>query len=181
MHTVNFFLDDNGPLWHIPASALLGFAVLLLLLRLSGKRTVAKFNMYDMILTFTVGSVLSSLIVLNNVKIVDASIGLASIIVIDYLISVGVMRSQTIRGMVKSTPSLLVFRGEMLAANMRRERIVKDEILMIMRQNGIDRLENVSAMVLEPAGDISVFTDRDEDMAKSLQRSGIEVPDRDGG
>ena len=55
------FFDDEGAYWHIPVTVILGFLLLLFLLRLSGKRTVAQFNMYDMILTFTVGSVLSEI------------------------------------------------------------------------------------------------------------------------
>ncbi|WOI56971.1 DUF421 domain-containing protein [Palleronia sp. LCG004] len=172
---MNFFLDGDRPLWHIPASAALGFALLLFLLRVAGKRTVAKFNMYDMILTFTVGSVLASFIVLERVKFVDAALGLTSIIGIDYLISLAVIRSQTIRNMVKSSPTLLVFKGELQGANMRRERIVRDEILMLMRQHGIERLDDITAMVLEPSGDIAVFTGESNGTAHALRRSGVEI------
>ncbi|RYH01351.1 DUF421 domain-containing protein [Salipiger sp. IMCC34102] len=175
--------DNEGALWQVPASAIVGFAVLLLLLRISGKRTVAKFNMYDLILTFTVGSILSSFIVLESVQFVDALLGLASVIAVDYVISWAVMRSDRVRSWVKANPTLLVFNGDMQRANMRKERIVEDEVLMFMRQKGIDRISRVKAMILEPAGDISVFTtdededeDEDHDMSKSLRRSGVNIP-----
>jgi len=173
------FFDGEGAIWQIPASAILGFTALLFLLRLAGKRTVAKFNMYDLILTFTVGSILSSFIILESVQFVDAGVGLISVITIDYLISYAVMRSDTVRGWVKAKPTLLVFNGEMQTGNMRHERIVEDEVLMFMRQHGIDRIENVKAMVLESAGDISVFTNQEEDhdMSKSLRRSGVKIPE----
>ncbi len=157
---------------------MIGFALLLLLLRLSGKRTVAQFNMYDMILTFTVGSVLSSFIVLESVEILDAAAALASIIAVDYAISFAVLRSDGVRRLVKADPALLVFDGEMQRATMRRERIVDDEVLMFMRQRGIDRLEHVKAMVLESTGEISVFTDTDSghDLSRTLRESGVRVP-----
>ena len=173
------FFDGEGALWQIPASAILGFVALLFLLRVAGKRTVASFNMYDLILTFTVGSVLSSFIVLESVQFVDASVGLISIIAVDYAISYAVMKSDTVRSWVKAKPSLLVFNGEMQRTNMRNERVVEDEVLMFMRQNGIDRMENVKAMILESTGTVSVFTDNEDghDMSNSLRRSGVEIPE----
>ena len=52
--------DSEGTWYQVPLLALMGFALVVVLLRLSGKRTVAKFNMYDMVVTFTIGSLLSS-------------------------------------------------------------------------------------------------------------------------
>lgn len=98
----------------------MGFLLLLFLLRLSGKRTVAQFNMYDMILTFTVGSVLSSSIILDNVAFLDAAIALASLIAMDYVISLVIMKFDGVRKLVRSQPTLLVFKGELQHANMRR-------------------------------------------------------------
>ncbi len=172
-------LDHKGALWHIPVSAVIGFAILLLLLRLSGKRTVAQFNMYDMILTFTVGSVLSSFIVLESVEFADGAAALASIIAVDYAISFAVLKSDRVRRMVKSQPALLVFDGEMQHGTMRSERIVEDEVLMFMRQRGIDRLGDVRAMVLESTGQVSVFTASasDENLSKTLRKSGVDIPD----
>ncbi|MDT0683426.1 DUF421 domain-containing protein [Roseicyclus sp. F158] len=172
------FFDDEGAYWHIPVAVVLGFLLLLFLLRLSGKRTVAQFNMYDMILTFTVGSVLSSFIILDNVAFLDAAIALASLIAMDYVISLVIMKSDGVRKLVRSQPALLVFKGELQHANMRRERVIEDEVLMFMRQRGVDRLSHVSAMILEPAGDVSVFSDAQDhgDVAKSLQRSGVDIP-----
>ncbi|TDL83738.1 DUF421 domain-containing protein [Palleronia sediminis] len=171
--------DGKGPLWHIPLSAALGFAALLFLLRLAGKRTVSQFNMYDLILTFTVGSILSSFIVLESVQILDAALALSSVIAMDWAISKGALLSKRFRKMIKAPPALLVFNGEMQKARMRDERIVEDEIFMFMRQNGIDRLSHVKAMILESSGEVSVFTDKGDGhaSAKSLRRSGVEIPE----
>lgn len=86
-----------------------------------------------MILTFMVGLILSSLIVLKSVQFVDAGIGLFLVIAIDYAISVAVVHSDRVRGWVKAKTALVVFNGEIQRENMRRERIVEDEIVMLMR------------------------------------------------
>ena len=174
--------DTEGTWYQVPLLALIGFALLVVLLRLSGKRTVATFNMYDMVVTFTIGSVLSSMIVLESVGLVDGAMALTSIVFLDWLVSLLAVRSQRFRRLIKSTPTLLVYDGEMQGAAMRSERIVEEEVLMFMRMNGVDRISQVKAMVLESNGDVSVFTDEGEghDVSKSLQRSGVDVPDSDG-
>lgn len=170
--------DAEGTWYQVPLLALIGFCLVVVLLRLSGKRTVAKFNMYDMVVTFTIGSLLSSMIVLETVGLLDGAMAMASIVFLDWIVSLLAVRSHRFRRLIKSTPTLLVYNGEMQRSAMRAERIVEEEVVMFMRMNGVDRLEHVTAMVLESHGDVSVFTDTGDghDVRSSLQRSGVDVP-----
>ncbi|QWC84112.1 DUF421 domain-containing protein [Nocardioidaceae bacterium] len=170
--------DSEGTWYQVPLLALMGFALVVVLLRLSGKRTVAKFNMYDMVVTFTIGSLLSSTIVLETVGLMDGAMAMTAVVFLDWLVSLLALRSHRFRRLIKSEPSLLVYDGEMQTDTMRKERIVEEEVVMFMRMHGVDRLSHVKAMVLESHGDVSVFTDSGDghDVRRSLQRSGVDIP-----
>ena len=56
------WFDDWQSIGTIAVKAVIGYAALVLLLRASGKRTLAKFNAFDMVLVFTVGSILATMI-----------------------------------------------------------------------------------------------------------------------
>lgn len=53
---------------------------------------------------------------------------------------------------MKASPVLLFYRGEFLALNMKKERIVKDEILSAVREEGLSNLWDVEAVILEANG-----------------------------
>ncbi|OXT02020.1 hypothetical protein B7H23_03555 [Notoacmeibacter marinus] len=152
--------NDPGPLG-ILISAIIGFAWLIFLLRLAGKRTVAKFNMYDMILTFTVGSILASMIVLKDVTVVEGCLAMAVVVAIDWLLSQAALKSEWVRELLKSPPVVLVRKGEMQRDNMRKEQMVEEEIDMLLRQNDVADLSEVEALTIESAGDVAVIKRRD--------------------
>ncbi|RLQ89250.1 DUF421 domain-containing protein [Notoacmeibacter ruber] len=153
--------DSDPGLLGILVSAIIGFAWLIFLLRLAGKRTVAKFNMYDMILTFTVGSVLASMIVLEGVKVVEGCLAMAALVALDWLLSYAALKSRLVRDILKAPPTVLVKDGELQRDNMRREQMVEEEIDMLLRQNDITNLSEIEALTIESAGDIGLIKRRE--------------------
>lgn len=166
--------------WRIALSAVLGFGVLLVFLRLAGKRTVAKFNAYDMVLTFTIGSLLASMILLKDVKILEGIFAMGVLTLLDWSVTTFAMRFDGFRHWLKAEPRLLVYNGQYQFSNMKRERIVQEEVLMFMRQNGVHKIEDVKAMVLETAGDVSVLTIKGDEasLTRSLRQSGVDVDEQ---
>ncbi len=157
------FYDDEPGLLSILFSAMVGFAWLIFLLRIAGKRTVAKFNMYDMILTFTVGSVLASMIVLKSVTLAEGCLAMAAIVAMDWLLSFAALKSDNVRNLLKADPSVLVRKGELQHRNLVKEQMVEEEIDMILRQNGIADRSEVEALTLESAGDVGLIRRGKED------------------
>jgi uncharacterized membrane protein YcaP (DUF421 family) len=66
-------------------------------------------------------------------------------------------RSRQVESLVKSEPSLLLHQGRFLPAAMRRERVTESEVQAAIRSEGIARVEEVAAVVLETDGTFSVI------------------------
>ncbi len=71
------------------------------------------------------------------------------------------MRSRHIRRWVRSEPTLVVFRGQLLPDPLRRQRITETEIRQVLRQQGQSSLEDVGGLVLETDASFSLLSDDD--------------------
>ncbi|MBO6718755.1 MAG: DUF421 domain-containing protein [Rhizobiaceae bacterium] len=139
------------------AVGVLAYACLVLFLRISGKRTLAKLNAFDLVVTVALGSTLSAILLQESISLAEGATALALLIVLQFLVTFVSVRWPRFAKMVRSDPSLLVRNGEYCHAVMRRERITSDEVLSAIRSSGANDLGSVAAVVLESDGTISVI------------------------
>ena len=150
------WFDDWGSIGTIMIKAAIGFAALVILLRMSGKRTLARFNAFDMVLVFTVGSILATMILNNQTTVSEGLTGLAMIVGLQFVTATIAVRSPLFRRIIKSEPTLLVFEGEVLHAALRKVRVAEVELLAALREQGVGDVSQVHAVILETEGQISV-------------------------
>lgn len=136
---------------------ILAYFSLIIFLRVSGKRTLSKMNAFDFIVTIALGSTLATVMLSKDVALVDGVLAFFLLIFLQFFITYFSARSKTISNLVKSTPALLVYKGEMLANAMKKERVAEDEICAIIRQKGLGSLKEADAVVLETDGSLTVI------------------------
>ncbi len=136
----------------------LAYLGLVLLLRVSGKRTLSKMNMFDFVVTVALGSTLATVLLSKSVTLADGVLGFTVLIVLQFAITWLSVRSRGFSRLVKAEPSLLYHRGELLRAAMRRERVVEAEIRAAVRAQGIAAMSHVDAVVLETDGSFTVLS-----------------------
>lgn len=79
-----------------------------------------------------------------------------------YVVTLASTRSRKVEALVKSAPTLLVWRGQMRREAMEEARVSEAEILTACRNAGKHGLDEVEALVLESAGEFSVLSRRDD-------------------
>jgi len=108
-------LFDSWPsLIRIPLVGLLAYAALILMLRVSGKRTLSKMNAFDLIVTVALGSTLSTVLLDDGIPLAEGVAALALLICLQYAITWASVRSPRFQGLIKAEPALLVHRGRYL-------------------------------------------------------------------
>jgi uncharacterized membrane protein YcaP (DUF421 family) len=135
----------------------LAYVALLVMLRVSGKRTLSKMNAYDLIVTVALGSTLATILLSEDVALAEGIVAFAVLIGLQFAIAWLSVRSQTVLQLVKSTPQLLFYRGSYLERDMQRERVSREEVLAAIRAQGLADLEAVEAVVLETDGSFTVI------------------------
>jgi uncharacterized membrane protein YcaP (DUF421 family) len=152
----------------------LGYISLVLLLRISGNRTLSKLNAFDFIVTIALGSTFGSFILNKEISLAEGVMGFIVLIGMQHIVSWLTIRSTTIKRIVKSEPSLLYYNQEYLVDSMKRSRIAKSEIEQSVRNQGHATLENVEAVVLETDGSLSIIS-KSEKEKKKLDIVGLKV------
>ncbi|MBM1172352.1 DUF421 domain-containing protein [Microvirga arabica] len=155
-----FFQGWSG-LWRVLVVGTLAYITLIILLRISGKRTLAKLNAFDFVVTVALGSTLATILLNNSIALAEGVLALALLIGLQYSISWLSVRSEGFQELIKSEPTLLVHRGRFLESALRSQRLSREEVLAAVRSDGHARLEDVGAVVLETDGTISIITGSD--------------------
>ncbi len=144
----------------------LAYLALVLMLRVSGKRTLSKMNAFDFIVTIALGSTLATILLSRDVALAEGVLALGLLIALQFVITWLSVRSSAVRQIVKDDPALLFYRGEFLRETLRRERVTESEVVAAARQSGVATLDDLDAVVLETDGSMSVMQS-----AKSSDRS----------
>lgn len=130
---------------------------LILMLRVSGKRTLSKMNAFDLVVTIALGSILASTITTKSVAMAEGMLSLAVLIGLQFVIAWGSVRSRRLGRLVKSTPAMVFYEGAFLESAMRHERLTANEVIAAIRASGVGSIDRVRAVVLETSGDMSVI------------------------
>lgn len=152
-----FFDGWQGPM-RIVVVGVLAYVALVALLRISGKRTLTKLNAFDLVITVALGSTLATILLSKQTPLLDGVVALALLIFLQFIITWLSVRNGTIRALVRSEPRLLVHRGELLSGALLDERVNEDEVLQALRTEGLSRVEEAEAVVLETDGSMSVLS-----------------------
>jgi uncharacterized membrane protein YcaP (DUF421 family) len=157
MEQVVFFYRGTEPIARILVVGTLAYFSLLILLRLSGKRTLAQMTAFDFVITIALGSTLGRLITAEEVSIVESITAFAVLIGLQRFISWSVLRFPALEQWVTANPTLLFYQGQFLTNAMREQRVTEMQLLGVVRQNQISSLQDVEAIIMETAGTIAVI------------------------
>lgn len=169
----HFFFNGWEPLLRTAVVGFLAYAALIVMLRISGKRTLSRLNAFDLVVTVALGSTLATILLSSDVALAQGTLAFGLLIGLQYLLAHLASRpgrvGHRVEGLVKSEPTLLLFRGEILDEAMRRERLTESEILAALRSGGYSGINGVEAVVLETDGSISVVPSPTGDTPEALQ------------
>ena len=163
------FFDDWFGLVRILIVGVLAYIALIIFLRVSGKRTLSKWNAFDFVVTIALGSTLASVTISKDVVLIEGVIAFALLIGLQFVITRLSVRFNSIKKVVKAEPTLLFDKGEFLNEAMRRQRVTESEIRAAIRSNGLAAIEDAEAVVLETDGTFSVVKKSANDSRTALK------------
>lgn len=151
------FFDGWGEVARVLVMGVCAYLALILLLRLTGKRTLSKMNAFDLVVTVAIGSTLATILLSREVSLAEGVTALGLLVFLQYAIAWLSVRSSLVDRLVKAQPRLLFYRGEFLHQALLAERVNEDEVLAAVREQGCPSLDHVEAVILETSGIFSVL------------------------
>jgi uncharacterized membrane protein YcaP (DUF421 family) len=156
------FFDSWQDLARIVIVGVIAYVALVGVLRISGNRTLSKMNAFDLVVTVALGSTLATILLSKDVALLEGMAAFMLLVGLQFVVTWLSVRSPTFSRIVKTEPTLLLYRGQFLPDQMRRARVVDAEVLAAVRAQGIASIGQVEAVVLETDGTFAVVRSSDE-------------------
>lgn len=142
-------------------SVLRGAAIylfLLLIMRISGKRSFAEITTFDFVLLLVIGETTQQALLGEDFSLTNAFIVIATLVGIDIGLSLWKQRSKGFARLLEGRPLVLVADGQVLTDRLDEVRVDVDDILAAGRElQGLERLDQIKYAVLERNGGISII------------------------
>nr|BFE41393.1 DUF421 domain-containing protein [Microbacterium imperiale] len=136
---------------------LAAYLSLVLLIRASGKRSLAQMNAFDLVVTVALGSTLATILLSSDVAYAEGVTAIVLLLALQVIVAVLVKWSPRFRRVVTAAPALLVVHGSLDERELRRNRVTRKDVEQAVRQSGQGAMKDVAAVILESDGKMSVI------------------------
>ena len=165
MNIVGVFYDGWQGLAQIALAAPVIYLGIIAYIRFAGKRSTSQMNNFDWVVSVALGSIAAAGVTNASVTVLEALFAIGLLLSIQWALTYTIARSHRVANLVKAKPRLLVYKGEFLDDNIRRERLTRPEVLSALRENGLTNVEEVESVILEADASFSVITRADKEVA----------------
>lgn len=128
------------------------YLVLVLLLRLFGKRELAQLNPFDLVVLLSLSNTVQNAIIGEDNSVTGGIIGAFSLLAINWLVVRMLFRSRRLTRALEGRATILVHNGQVDKKAMEREALTREELLEVIHRQGFEGLHQVHKCELEPNG-----------------------------
>jgi uncharacterized membrane protein YcaP (DUF421 family) len=131
------------------------FFLILVVTRAVGRRELGQMEPFDIILLIVIGDLVQQGVTQSDYSLTGAILAIVTISLLTVATAYVSYRFRTLRPVLEGEPVVLIENGNLLDANLRRERLTVEELIAEARQQSIGSLDDVEWAVLETTGRIS--------------------------
>lgn len=147
----------SAPWWEFVLRAVAIYVLVMLLVRLSGKRAVGQFTPFDLVLLILLGNAVQNGLNGGDNSLVGAGILAVCLIALNYGVAFVAARSAGARKLIEGEPVILARDGKVFRQVLRRELVSNADFLEAMRETGCSDIERIRVATLETNGRISIL------------------------
>lgn len=129
----------------------------ILIIRWIGKRAVGGIDTADVLLVIAMGSSVGDAMLYPSIPLLVSIVVITSIAIVQKVYVYVSIKYETVRNIAHTTVVKIVEHGKLLIDNFEKDKIDKNEVLMLLRESGIEYLSEVEHAYYEQSGRISVF------------------------
>jgi uncharacterized membrane protein YcaP (DUF421 family) len=128
------------------------YLVLVLLLRLFGKRELAQLNPFDLVVLLSLSNTVQNAIIGDDNSVTGGIIGAFSLLAINWLVVRVLFRSKRLTRAIEGRAAVLILNGQIDQRALARESLTREELLAVVHRQGFEDFDQVRRCELEPNG-----------------------------
>jgi uncharacterized membrane protein YcaP (DUF421 family) len=133
------------------------YVLVLLGVRLTGKREVGQMTPFDLTLLLLLSNAVQNAMTGPDTTLAGGAIAAVTLLVLNYVVAEVSGVNRSFRKLVQGSPALLIHNGELVMPHLAKEHVTVDEIQRACREHGISNISDVAIGVLEVDGSISLL------------------------
>jgi len=158
----------NDPILETLGGCLLLFILIILITRIIGLRSFAKFTTYDFAITIAIGSIISSTLT-SSTTVLQGFTAISGLLFLTKLVAYLQKKYGLLSKTISNQPILLMEGSKILHANLKSAAVKEEQLIAKLREANVLNFNQVCAVVLESTGDISVLHNSKTGVAEELE------------
>jgi uncharacterized membrane protein YcaP (DUF421 family) len=147
----------NISLLEIALRTIIIYIVVLVGIRLTGKREVGQMAVFELVLILLLANAVQNAMTGPDTSLAGGVVAACTLLITNAIVTRASSRSRKLRAAIEGTPTVLILKGKMVTKNMEKEHIAHEELEQVLREHGISTAVDVGIAVLEVDGSISVL------------------------
>ena len=149
-------LNLTIPAWDIVLRTAAIYAVILIGLRLAGKREMGQMTVFDLVVLLLIANAVQNAMVGPDTSLLGGVLASVVLLVLNIVLARLRLRWPWLRRAIEGSPTVLILHGKVLEDHLRREEVDKEMLRAALREHGLLNEKGVEVAVLEIDGSISV-------------------------
>lgn len=160
---VRSLFELDMPWWEFVLRATAVYVVVLVMVRLSGKRTVGQFTPFDLLVVVLLGTAVQNSLIGEDTSLLGGLILAATLLSLNWTVGKLSARSQRFHRMVEGKPVILVHHGHLFRDELARQSMSEEDFAIARRSAGYATLGDIALAVLESSGEITFVRRKERD------------------
>lgn len=144
------------PEWKLIVRAVVVYAALLLLLRLTGKRQVGQLAPFDLVLLLVLSNAVQNSMNAGDNSLVGGLLSATTLVGLNFLIGLATFRNKKLESLIEGRPQILIHNGKLFEDVVAKAHLTRHELNAALRMAGCTSIEDVRSAILENSGEISI-------------------------
>lgn len=144
------------PAWNIVLRTIVVYFIVLVGMRLAGKREMGQMTVFDLVLLLLIANAVQNAMVGPDTSLAGGLLAAIVLLLLNALVAQLRLRWPRLRQAIEGSPTILVLHGQLIQEHLRREGLDLESVQAACREHGIADVSSVEMAVLEIDGSISI-------------------------
>lgn len=132
------------------------YAILIVLLRLFGKRELAQLNPFDLVVLLTLSNTVQNAIIGDDTSLSGGIVGAITLLAINYVVALLKYQSPKIERVIEGSAVCVIDDGKLKKSVLRRELLTREDLDILAHREGFESADDIQRCVLDPNGSFLV-------------------------
>jgi uncharacterized membrane protein YcaP (DUF421 family) len=143
-------------LWELILRGSLVYLLLIVLLRVTGKRQIGQMAPFDLVLLLVLSNAVQNAMNGGDNSVTAGAVSAVTLVGLNYLVGYATFRSKKLEILIEGRPDVLIHNGQIYSDVMAKSHLTHHELNAALRSAGCASIEEVHYAILENNGQISV-------------------------